>query len=191
MTSYDVYLASASPRRRQLLEQVNIDYTVIVPDVDESVKNDPDAKAYTQRIAAAKADYVRQIIIANQYQDKPIIAADTAVVAANEILGKPEDFDAAASMLRLLSNRSHDVYSSICVIHGAHIESVTQISQVSFREINQQEISDYWQSGEPQDKAGAYAVQGRGAAFISHLSGSYSGVMGLPLFELLQLLSRT
>ena len=191
MKAHQVYLASSSPRRRELLDQIDISYTVIRPDVDESRQNDTNPQTYTQRIADAKAQYAKQIIDNNNYHSLPIIAADTAVVVAGKILGKPKNFDDAVQMLTLLSDRSHEVCSSICVINGAVKECVTQTSRVSFRKLSQQEIQAYWLSGEPQDKAGAYAVQGRGAAFISHLSGSYSGVMGLPLFELMQLLVKT
>ena len=185
-----VYLASASPRRRELLQQVGIQYTVIIPNVDESQQNDPDPKAYTERIAAAKAASARQQIKAEKSPDRPIIAADTAVTIDNAILGKPRNYDDSARMLRLLSNRTHQVYSSICIINGAERHLATQISEVTFRTLSQQEIKDYWQTGEPQDKAGAYAIQGLAAGFISHLSGSYSAVMGLPLYEVLQFLGK-
>ena len=119
-----------------------------------------------------------------------MIAADTAVVAHNQILGKPDNFEHAREMLTLLSDCTHEVYSSICVFHEDLSETVTQVSSVTFRKITQAEIISYWDSGEPQDKAGAYAIQGQAAEFISRLSGSYSGVMGLPLYELMQILTK-
>ncbi len=186
--NHHVYLASASPRRRELLEQVAIRYSVIEPNVDESKLNDVDPQAYTQRIAVAKAFYVNQIINQQKYEYRPIIAADTAVVCDRDILGKPKNKTDAILMLTRLSNTTHQVYSSICLLRESSPEVVTQISDVTFRSLCEQEIEEYWNSGEPADKAGAYGIQGLGAKFIKHLKGSYSGVMGLPLYELMSLL---
>lgn len=185
-----IYLASASPRRRELLEQINIDYTVIKPDVDESRLNDVNPQAYTQRIALAKAMYVAQIVEAKQLEPLSIIAADTAVVLGQQILGKPKNKLEAIEMLNNLSDCTHQVYSSICLINNGKPEVITQISDVTFRAITASEIIEYWNCGEPADKAGAYGIQGLGAKFVQHLNGSYSGVMGLPLFELTQLLAK-
>ena len=186
--NHHVYLASASPRRRELLEQIGIRYSVIEPDVDESRLDDVDPQAYTQRIAIAKAFYVNQIIKQQEHEYRPIIAADTAVVSDQDILGKPKDKADAVAMLRRLSNSTHQVYSSICLLRESSPEVITQISDVTFRTLYEQEIEEYWNSGEPADKAGAYGIQGLGAKFIKHLKGSYSGVMGLPLYELMSLL---
>ena len=185
-----VYLASSSPRRAELLDQIHIDYTIIEPDVDESHLDDCDPQAYSQRVAIAKAEYGQQFVHHNKLESRPLIAADTIVVLDNQLFGKPDDEKHAAHMLSQLSSRTHQVLSSIAVINNDACECITQISDVSFRQLSQQQINEYWKTAEPHDKAGAYAIQGIGAQFINHLSGSYSGVMGLPLFELTQLLAK-
>ncbi len=183
-----VYLASASPRRRELLDQISIAYTVIKPDVDESRLDDVDPQAYTQRIAVAKAFYVNQVVGEQQLTVHPIISADTAVVYDQQILGKPRNTGDAMSMLNLLSGNTHLVYSSICLLAEQNPQVITQVSKVAFKQLSKQEIKEYCDSGEPADKAGAYGIQGLGAKFVKHLNGSYSGVMGLPLYELTCLL---
>lgn len=183
-----VYLASASPRRRELLDQISIAYTVIKPDVDESRLDDVDPQAYTQRIAVAKAFYVNQVVSEQQLTVHPIISADTAVVYDHQILGKPRNTGDAMSMLNLLSGNTHLVYSSICLLAEQNPQVITQVSKVTFKQLSKQEIKEYCDSGEPADKAGAYGIQGLGAKFVKHLNGSYSGVMGLPLYELTCLL---
>ncbi len=190
MKQHHIYLASASPRRRELLEQIGIHYIVINPDVDESRLDDVDPQAYTQRIAIAKAQFVNEVIKTKQFEPLPIIAADTAVVLNTTILGKPHNRRDATKMLNLLSDRTHQVYSSVSLNYRDKLETITQISEVTFKPITKAEIIDYWHSGEPADKAGAYGIQGLGAKFVKHLNGSYSGVMGLPLFELTQLLAK-
>ncbi len=190
MRQYHVYLASASPRRQTLLDQVRIAYTVIKPGVDETMLDDPDPKAYTQRLALSKALDADKKILQYKMSSLPIIAADTAVVVDGRTLGKPQNFEHAREMLMLLSDRRHEVYSSIAVIYKNFTETATQVSSVNFRKITEPELISYWNSGEPRDKAGAYAVQGLAAQFISGLSGSYSGVMGLPLYELMQILGK-
>ena len=184
-----VYLASASPRRQQLLDQVGIGYIVIKPDVDEAQLGEHSPEAYTRRLALSKALEVKNQLLENEAKQLPIIAADTAVAVLDKILGKPDNFEHAREMLMLLSGRTHQVFSSICVIDGEFTQTVTQVSQVSFRKISEAEIISYWDSKEPVGKAGAYAIQGRAAEFISSLSGSYSGVMGLPLYELMRILT--
>ena len=191
MKNNHVYLASASPRRRQLLEQIGISYEVIKPDVDESKLDDIDPQAYTQRIAIAKAQFAKRILEDEKLESFPIIAADTAVVFEHQILGKPQNKSNAIYMLNQLSDRTHNVYSSVCVIGTTEPQVITQISEVTFKQISKKEIEGYWSTGEPTDKAGGYGIQGLGAKFVKHLSGSYSGVMGLPLYELLILLDNT
>ena len=186
--NHHVYLASASPRRKELLEQIGVRYTVIKPYVDESKLNDVDPQAYTQRITIAKALYVNQIVKQQKLENRPIIAADTAIVIGQDILGKPKDKADATLMLKRLSDSTHQVYSSTCVLKNSTPEVITQISDVTFRAMFDEEIEEYWNCGEPADKAGAYGIQGFGAKFIKHLNGSYSGVMGLPLYELMCLL---
>lgn len=175
-------LGSQSPRRQELLHQLGIPFEIVVPDVDESVKPGETPKVYATRIATEKA----QSFSAN---DTPIITADTIVVIDDQILQKPVDETDAIRMLQLLSGRTHQVFSVVCVRVGEQYQTALNISDVTFRKISAQEAKDYWQTGEPSDKAGAYAIQGIGAIFIEKISGSYSGIMGLPLFETSQLLS--
>ena len=184
-----VWLASASPRRRELLEQMAITYQVIVPQVDETNHKKEPPETYTCNLAISKAKYVQDHINKNNLDYLPIVAADTAVVLDDTIFGKPNSIEQSRQMLSALSGRTHQVYSSVVVYYSGVSQSATQISKVSFRSLSQSEIDAYWKTGEPIDKAGSYAVQGLGAQFITHLSGSYSGVMGLPLYELMQMLA--
>jgi len=180
-----IFLASRSPRRRELLAQIGVLYRLLDVDVDESIMPGETPDAYVVRLALAKA-----VAGANQRPggySMPVLAADTAVIAGEVILGKPSDRYQALSMLRTLSGRTHRVLTAVALV-GERIESRLSCSQVRFRHIDDEEAADYWASGEPLDKAGGYAIQGLGALFIEHLQGSYSGVMGLPLFETAELL---
>ena len=179
-----VCLASASPRRRQLLAQIGVPYVVRVAGVDESTLPDERAADYVLRMARTKALAVRALAAA-----LPVLAADTAVVIDETICGKPVDETAAVALLQRLSGRSHHVLTAVALASAAGIACRLSSSEVRFRRLSLAECVAYWRSGEPRDKAGGYAVQGFGAVFIEHLSGSYSGVMGLPLFETAQLLS--
>ena len=178
-----VQLASASPRRRELLSQIGIDWRIVSGEVDESGIAGESAADYVTRLALAKARHAWR-----RSERAPVVAADTAVVAAGEILGKPRDEGDCTRMLDLLSGTVHQVYTAVAVISAGGESSALSVSEVAFRDISPAEIAAYWRSGEPADKAGGYAIQGLGAIFVRDLRGSYSGVMGLPLFETAALL---
>lgn len=179
-----IYLASKSPRRRQLLEQLGIAYQTVDVDIDETWDGREFAKDYVTRLALEKARAGRQ----QAERDLPVLAADTEVVLDDEILGKPEDQDEAIVMLQRLSGRTHLVYSAIALL-DKNENTALCISRVDFKPLSLEECRAYCDTGEPFDKAGGYAIQGRAGAFISRLEGSYSGVMGLPLFETQRLLN--
>jgi septum formation protein len=183
-----VYLASGSPRRRELLQQIGVSFRVVGAGIDEAVRPGEAPVTYVARLAAAKADagWTRS----REPADAPVLAADTAVVLDGKILGKPADREEAEGMLRRLSGRTHEVLTAIALRAAGGLESRISRSEVTFRSIAADEVQDYWETGEPGDKAGAYAIQGRAAVFIADLRGSYSGVMGLPLFEAAELLDR-
>jgi septum formation protein len=180
-----IILASASPRRKELLDQINITYSINPVDLDETPLPNETPLDYVQRLAAEKS----AACIAQLGDGLPVLAADTAVVLGGLILGKPKDRDDALAMLRLLSGKMHRVYSAISLRGREHGQAVS-ITEVTFRPLTECEISAYWQSGEPADKAGSYAIQGLGGIFVKSISGSFSGVVGLPLFETAELLSR-
>jgi septum formation protein len=181
-----VYLASASPRRRQLLSQIGVPFQVLSVDVDEAIAAGEAAERYVLRLAQAKAAAGLARRIAARHA--PVLGADTAVVAGGAVLGKPADCADAQRMLGLLSARTHEVLTAVALASDDGVLSHLSRSEVTFREITAAEARDYWNTGESRDKAGAYAIQGYGAVFVSGLRGSYSGVMGLPLFETAQLL---
>jgi len=187
MMDVDVYLASASPRRHELLQQLGVRFAVHVADVPETVKQGETPHQFVQRLALEKANKVWQAIA--PAQQRPVIGADTVVVIDEHILGKPVSCEHAREMLGLLSGRTHKVMTGVAVVSQQHSVCVN-VSEVRFRVLDPAEIQAYWQTGEPADKAGAYAIQGYAAAFIEHLSGSYSGVMGLPLYETSNLLEQ-
>jgi septum formation protein len=181
----DLILASASPRRSALLRQIGVAHRIAAPGVAELRAPGESVEACVSRLALAKARQVRQQEPRGQL---PVLGADTAVVLAGEMLGKPADRAAALAMLARLSGRSHEVLTAVALV-GAHGEALRlSASSVRFRRIEAEELDRYWESGEPADKAGAYAIQGYAAVFIEQLQGSYSGVMGLPLFETAALL---
>ena len=182
--SGQIFLASSSPRRRELLLQIGVDHEVIRVDVDETPHPGEAPSEYVIRLALEKARAGRRLSPAPQ---TPVLAADTAVVVSGQILGKPADRSDALRMLQLLSGRTHKVLTGVAMI-GSEEMSRLSVSRVSFRTITPSEADRYWQSGEPADKAGAYGIQGLGALFINSLEGSFSGVMGLPLFETGELL---
>jgi septum formation protein len=193
-----VYLASQSPRRRELLRQIGVAHDVLLLrnqsergiDVDESPVSGELPASYVERICRAKAAAAAHVIELRRLLKHPLIAADTTVSLGDEILGKPADRAHASAMLGQLSGRSHEVHTAVAVQLGDRVELMVSRSTVKMRAITADEIRHYVQSGEPMDKAGAYGIQGRAAAFIEHLSGSYTGVMGLPLFETAELLAR-
>jgi len=182
-------LASASPRRRELLAQLGVSFIVAPADIDEQVVPGETPRAYVRRMAIGKAEAgYAQAETANEL-NLIVLGADTTVVIDEHILGKPENKADAMRMLEQLSGRSHFVLSSVAVTDGKHIEALTSVTEVSFRAIRPDERAAYWATGEPCDKAGAYAVQGLGALFVKELRGSYTGVVGLPLFETAELLA--
>jgi septum formation protein len=181
----DVYLASASPRRKELLQQLGVRFAVQVADVPEIVQSGESAYEFVQRLAYEKANKVWLSL--TKVQRRPVVGADTAVVIDEHILGKPVSREHALEMLGLLSGRTHQVLTAVAVVSQQDSVCVN-VSSVRFRVLGKDEIEAYWRTGEPADKAGAYAIQGYAAAFIEHLNGSYTGVMGLPLYETASLL---
>ena len=191
-----LYLASQSPRRRQLLEQIGVDFSVLDVDVLEQRMRGESPHDYVSRVARDKAraglaslDHANQDQAnQNQASDAVVLGADTEVVLDDEVFGKPQDADDAAAMLRRLSGRTHEVISVVWLVGAAREECAVCISQVRFAPLDESTVATYVATGEPFGKAGAYAIQGRGAALVEHLQGSYSGVMGLPVFETARLL---
>ena len=184
-----IYLASASPRRLELLGRIGVPFAVCPAEVDER-RGPREAPAdYVLRTAAAKAAAGWQSPPV-QADPRPVLAADTAVVVEGRVLGKPRDTAAALEMLAALSGRTHVVLTAVALKEGAAAEVLLSTNEVRFRATTEAERSAYCATGEPLDKAGAYGIQGRGAVFIEHLRGSYSAVMGLPLYETALLLAR-
>ena len=181
-------LASASPRRLELLRQIGVLPRVVPADIDERRLPDETIEHCVQRLARSKAIQVQQRLLGAGVV-LPVLGADTVVVIDDDMLGKPRDRDDALTMLRRLSARSHYVLSAVALASASGVDQALSRSEVWFRALSAQECAAYWDSGEPQDKAGAYAIQGLAAVFVQSLRGSYSGVMGLPLFETAQLLS--
>jgi septum formation protein len=182
-----IYLASASPRRSALLDQIGVPHRVAPVAVDESVASDEPPEEYVSRLAALKAETLWQRLPAAQRL--PVLGSDTSVVVDNAILGKPTDEGDCVRMLQLLSGRTHQVHTAVALRSAGGNDVRLSISEVTFRELTMTEMRAYWRSGEPADKAGGYAVQGRAAIFISRIAGSYSGIMGLPLYETGELLA--
>ncbi len=181
-----IYLASASPRRRELLAQLGVSLEVLPVSVDETPRPGESPSDLVCRLAAHKA---QAGLILRPARIAPVMAADTAVALGHELFGKPGNQADAARMLARLSGRTHAVWTAVAVTDGQRERVELSHSEVTFRAITPDEIAAYWQTGEPADKAGAYAIQGLGALFIADLKGSYSGVMGLPLFEVAKLLA--
>jgi len=193
-----IYLASRSPRRRELLTQIGVRYHLLLfrerpesgAEVDESIVEGETAAAYVERLARAKAEAGWRRMLQRNLPPAPVLAADTTVTLEERIFVKPVDRREAADMLAALSGRTHEVLTAIALRHGDDMESALSRSEVRFKELSANEIRDYLATGEADDKAGAYAIQGRAAKFVIELRGSYSGVMGLPLYETAQLLER-
>lgn len=186
-----LYLASGSPRRRELLTQIGIPFTTLSASVDETPLADEAAPAYVERLARAKANAgLVELLTTNASVPLAVLGADTAVVLDGRILGKPVDREDALAMLAALSGREHQVLTAVAVADQQRCLSVCVVSQVRFGHISTQQAQDYWASGEPLDKAGAYAIQGLGAVFVQRIEGSYSAVVGLPLSETVELLGQ-
>ncbi|HET6913678.1 MAG TPA: Maf family nucleotide pyrophosphatase [Rhodanobacteraceae bacterium] len=182
-----LYLASQSPRRRQLLEQLGVAFQLVHVEVPEVRRPGERAGDYVDRVASEKA-LAGLAAVRDRHEWAIVLGADTEVVLSERVFGKPRDQDDARAMLRELSGHAHRVISTVWCVDAACRESATSVSEVRFAELSGTEIEEYVVTGEPFGKAGAYAIQGRAAAFIAHLSGSYSGVMGLPLHETARLL---
>ena len=181
-----IYLASASPRRRQLLDQIRVPHAIRPVDLDESRLNGEPPADYVGRLAAAKAQALWDRLSVDERL--PVLGADTTVALGTEIFGKPRDRDESIAMLLRLAGRTHDVLTAVALCSSTGCEVRLSRSEVTFGTLNEQECTAYWESGEPRDKAGGYAVQGLAATFITRIAGSYSGIMGLPLAETEQLL---
>jgi len=194
MTPPFIYLASQSPRRSQLLEQMGVAHQLLLPDADEDsealevVLPGELPRDYVQRVTALKLQAALARLQRRSLPDAPVLCADTTVALGSEILGKPVDGHDAQRMLKQLSGRTHQVFTAIALGWGGRVEQACSASDVVFAALQPEAIARYAASGEPLGKAGAYAVQGRAAAFIARIEGSYSGIMGLPLFETAQLL---
>ena len=180
-----IILASASPRRSELLKQIGINHQIQVVDIDETPLMGEPPLIYVHRVAAKKSAACMALV----NQKLPILSADTSVVCDGIIFGKPDNKQHAVELLSRLSGRTHQVYSAISLRGNQHWQSVS-ISEVRFRSLSQDEIIAYCDTDEPLDKAGAYAIQGLASIFIESITGSFSGVMGLPLFETAQLLAQ-
>ena len=193
-----LYLASRSPRRRELLHQIGIDFDTVVfrdgmradSETDETPLPGESPVAYVERVARAKAIHGLKIVEERRLPMRPVLSADTTLEFDGEIIGKPVDMADAASILRRLSGRTHRVLTGVAVDHQGRSEYLLSTSEVRFRQLDDEEIRHYVISGEPMDKAGAYGIQGRAGMFVEHLSGSYTGVMGLPVCETGELLKK-
>lgn len=181
-----LYLASRSPRRRKLLARLGLEFGVLELDIPECRANGEPPEDYVRRVAREKAGAGLLQVVA--VSGAMVLGADTEVVLDDEVFGKPCDPDDAADMLRRLSGRSHRVISAVSLVDAAREMQVVSVSEVRFQTLGESDIAVYVASGEPMGKAGAYAIQGAAERFVSHLSGSYSGVMGLPLHDTAQLL---
>jgi len=182
MINKEIILASASPRRAELLDQIDVKYKVQAFDIDESSLPDESAEGLVQRLAIEKSQALGMQI------NKPVLGADTLGVLEGRLLVKPRDFDHANEMLSSMSGQWHEILSAVAVTYQGETNVKINCNRVLFRQLTNDEIKAYWETGEPQDKAGAYAIQGLAAPFIERIEGSYSGIMGLPLFETAELL---
>jgi septum formation protein len=193
-----IYLASQSPRRRELLKQIGINFEMLLMrsdprrnlEVDETQHPDEQPESYVRRVSQAKAEAGYDVLKLRNLPQFPVLAADTTVTLDGKIFGKPDSAEQAAEMLRQLSGREHHVLSAVAIALEEHVEVALSTSTVRFVTLSEERIRRYLLTREYTDKAGGYAIQGQAGAFIEHLSGSYSGVMGLPLFETVQLLLR-
>jgi nucleoside triphosphate pyrophosphatase len=193
-----LYLASRSPRRRELLTQIGVRFHLLMfrqrpdgdPEVSEEVLDGESPRAYVERVALAKAELGWKRLMQRNLPRAPVLAADTTVALEGRIFGKPADRTEAARMLADLSGREHEVLSAVVLKFDDRTEAELSRTVVQFRELGADEIRQYVASGEADDKAGAYAIQGRAAQFIAAIRGSYSGVVGLPLYETAQVIER-
>ena len=180
-----VYLASKSPRRYEILTNLGFQVIVLSSNIDETVMKNESPQNFVCRMAKEKNNFNIQ-----QHKNLPVVSADTIVVFNNKILGKPANNDQAFDMLRSLSGKTHQVMTAVCVSGNHFNQTLLSISEVTFTHLSDDDIAAYIATGEPMDKAGAYGIQGIGGAFVQHLSGSFTGVMGLPVFETVSLLRK-
>ena len=193
-----IYLASRSPRRRELLKQIGIKFDPLLlrlasprgPDVDEARKGAESAADYVERTAQEKAAFGLEVLAMRTLPFRPVLAADTVVIVDDSVLAKPANPAEAAAFLHTLSGRAHEVRTSVALAIQGPLLSATAVTRVVFRALDDDEIKRYCATSEPYDKAGGYAIQGLAATFIERIEGSYTGVMGLPLFETARLLSQ-
>lgn len=182
-------LASQSPRRKELLTQLGYQFTTQVADIDETPLQNEMPKDYVLRLAKQKAQVIFQSLSGTEQANSIVLGSDTCVVTGDTILGKPEDEAQCISMLEQLSDGNHQVLTSIAAINEQSILSDVVTTEVYFKPLTLNEIKRYWQTGEPCDKAGSYAIQGIGGQFVTKINGSYSAVVGLPLYETAQMLA--
>ena len=189
-----VYLASQSPRRKQLLEQLGVKFELLLPDASEDaealevVRPNEKPRTYVQRVTSLKLEAALQRLKNRGLPPAPVLCSDTTVAIGSTIFGKPDNAEHAKEMLRQLSGQTHRVLTAVSIGTMRKQSRVLSISQVRFADLSKQDIDRYVDSQEPLGKAGSYAIQGKAAAFISHISGNYSGIMGLPMFETAHLL---
>jgi septum formation protein len=184
--STTLILASQSPRRKELLQQLGYNFQCLPANIDESIQLDEEAEPYVARLALEKAKAIAQLTTDD---DVVVLGSDTSVVFQQHILGKPESLEDCLAILKMLSGCSHQVLTAIAVVQGERSEVQVVRTEVDFKTLSPQVITRYWQTGEPQDKAGAYGIQGIGGQFVTQIRGSYSAVVGLPLYETAQLLA--
>ncbi len=176
-------LASASPRRRELLRQIGIEFETIVPDLDETPLVNESAEQFVERLALEKAQQGLTMARGQGMAELPVLGADTCIALDGKILGKPENRVDGVAMLSSLAGRTHEVLTAVALVSEAETQQLVSRSRVTFGPMTEEEIAAYWDTGEPVDKAGSYGIQGKAAAFIEHIEGSYSGIVGLPLYE--------
>lgn len=186
-----IYLASQSPRRRELLQQIGVAHSVVTAHVVEQVGAQEAAIDYVQRLAGEKALAGLATVKQQGLALKPVLGADTIVVSEGKILEKPRDQQQAALMLQQLSGKTHQVMTAVALATEQQLYRRLSITEVAFRPLADAEISAYWHTGEPQDKAGGYAIQGLGAVFVQHIRGSFSGVVGLPIEQVVELFAES
>lgn len=195
---HKIYLASKSPRRRELLRQIGVEFELLLlrdqsprgPEVSEEVLPNEKAEDYVVRVTREKAEFAARMMLLRRLPVRPVLAADTTVVIDGRILGKPTNESEAMEMLRLLSGRTHQVMTSVALHYDDETTQLTQTSEVTLAQLSEKTMRAYCATSEPYDKAGGYGIQGMAAVFIQHIAGSYTGIMGLPLHETAQLLDQ-
>lgn len=193
-----IYLASKSPRRRELLRQIGVEFELLLlrdqsprgPEVSEEVLPDEKPQDYVVRVTREKVEHAARIMLLRRLPLRPLLSADTTVAIDGRILGKPADAREAMDMLRLLSGRTHQVLTSVALHHDENFTQITQVSDVTLSKLSEETMRAYCATSEPYDKAGGYGIQGMAAVFVERIAGSYTGIMGLPLFETAQLIKQ-